>query len=63
LKLFITALEPSSNLHLSYLLKELPDVELMGIYDEKFGGNPLYTPKDFSIMGFVDVFKKGMGRG
>ncbi len=58
MKLLVSALEPSSNLHLSYLLKELVGVELIGIYDESLAPNPLYTPKDFSVMGFVDVLKK-----
>jgi lipid-A-disaccharide synthase len=31
-------------------------VQLSGIFNPKLG-NPLYTPKDFSVMGFVDTLK------
>jgi len=58
MKLLVCALEPSSNLHLEALLKELPcDVELMGIFDKKLG-NPNYDITELSIMGFVDALKK-----
>ncbi len=57
-KILVSALEPSSNLHLSELMKYLKDeVTLLGVFDESLG-KPLYSPKDFSAMGFVDVGKK-----
>lgn len=58
MKLMVSALEPSSNEHLKTLLRYLSTkVELIGIFDESLG-KPLYSPKEFSVMGFVDVFKK-----
>lgn len=60
MKLLVSALEPSSNLHLASLLKHLGDkVELLGIFDKNLGfGTPLYTPDQFSVMGFSDVLKR-----
>ncbi len=58
MKILISALEPSSNVHLKELLKHLPNVELRGTYDKNLGGENLYDVSDFSVMGFVDVFKK-----
>ena len=57
LKLLLSALEPSANLHIEPLLRALNDVEIYGIFDEKFG-KPLMPSKDFSVMGFVDVLPK-----
>ena len=40
MKLLVSALEPSANLHLENLLSEFPDslnIELEGIFDERFG--------------------------
>lgn len=56
MKLLISALEPSANLHLEPLLKEL-DTEIVGIFDERFG-TPLYSSREFSVMGFWDVLPK-----
>lgn len=56
-KILVSALEPSSNLHLRELKKYLQDIEFIGIFDEDLG-NPLYSPKSFSTMGFLDVIKK-----
>ena len=60
MKLFVSALEFSSNIHLKYLMRELSnriDVELYGVFGEDISDNkPIYSPNDFSIMGFVDVF-------
>ncbi|RAX54877.1 lipid-A-disaccharide synthase [Helicobacter sp. 16-1353] len=62
MKLFVSALEPSSNIHLQYLLKELKkhiDFDLYGVFSKDIEyGIPLYELEQFSIMGFVDVFKK-----
>lgn len=57
MKLLVSALEPSANLHLENLLSQTSGVELHGIFDEKFGV-PLISPKEFSVMGFVDAIKK-----
>ena len=56
-KILVSSLEPSANLHLEPILKELKEFELGGIYDPKFG-KPLYPSSDFSVMGFVDVLSK-----
>ncbi|NPA03805.1 MAG: lipid-A-disaccharide synthase [Epsilonproteobacteria bacterium] len=57
MKLLVSALERSANLHLSYLLPHLEKVELLGIFDNKLG-RPLIDLQALSVMGFVDVFKK-----
>lgn len=56
-KLLVSALEPSSNLHLKALYPHLGEVELCGIFDESLGV-PLYSPKAFSVMGIKDVIGK-----
>lgn len=57
-RIFVSALEPSSNLHLKNLAALLPKhCELMGVCDPSLG-RPLFLPSDFSIMGFIDVAKK-----
>jgi lipid-A-disaccharide synthase len=56
-KLLVSALEPSSNLHLKALYPHLNDAELCGIFDESLG-TPLYSPKEFSVMGIKDVIGK-----
>lgn len=65
MRILVSALEPSSNLHLGEVLKHLnDDIEIIGVFDgnlilnEKLKKNALYTPRDFSVMGFVDVGKK-----
>ncbi len=57
MKLLVSALEPSANLHLENLLAQTNGLELRGIFDEKFGA-PMISPKEFSVMGFVDAIKK-----
>jgi len=57
LKLLVSALEPSSNLHLKALYPHLEKAELCGIFDESLG-TPLYSPKAFSVMGIKDVIGK-----
>jgi len=57
MKLLVSALEPSSNLHLKALYPHLEEVELCGIFDESLG-DPLYSPKEFSVMGIKDVIGK-----
>jgi len=56
MKLLISSLEPSANLHLGEILKR-EHFEIVGIFDEKFG-KPLYSSKEFSVMGFFDVLPK-----
>lgn len=56
MKLLVSALEPSGNLHLEPIVKEI-DCKLLGIFDEKFG-TPLLPSKSFSIMGFLDAIPK-----
>ncbi len=56
MKLLISALEPSANLHLKPILDQL-DSEIVGIFDKRFG-TPLYDTKEFSVMGFWDVLPK-----
>jgi len=56
-KLLVSALEPSSNLHLKALYPYLNEAELCGIFDESLG-DPLYSPKAFSVMGIKDVIGK-----
>lgn len=57
MKLLISALEPSANLHVEPILKALGECELFGIFDERFG-KPLLPSRAFSIMGFVDAISK-----
>ena len=57
MKLLISVLEPSGNLHVKPILDSLDSYELFGIFDEKFG-KPILPSKAFSIMGFVDAIPK-----
>jgi len=56
MKLLISALEPSANLHLEPILSSL-EAEVVGIFDTRFG-QPLYPTTEFSVMGFWDVLPK-----
>jgi lipid-A-disaccharide synthase len=59
MKLLVSALEPSSNLHLKEVLKHTQDVELIGIFDKNIKeGRPLYDISEMAIMGIVDAIKK-----
>ncbi|CAA6804683.1 MAG: Lipid-A-disaccharide synthase (EC [uncultured Sulfurovum sp.] len=53
----VSALEPSSNLHLKEILKHTQELELLGIYDKSLG-TPLYDISEMAIMGVVDAIKK-----
>jgi len=57
MKILVSALEPSSNLHLKALYPHLGEVEISRIFDESLG-TPLYSPKAFSVMGIKDVIGK-----
>ncbi|WP_104747956.1 lipid-A-disaccharide synthase [Helicobacter cetorum] len=51
--ILVSALEVSSNVHLKELQKFLPkDYRFIGVFE---GENALYSPREFSIMGFRDV--------
>ena len=56
MKILVSSLEPSANLHLGEILKR-ESFELVGIFDEKFG-KPIYSSKEFAVMGFFDVIPK-----
>ena len=59
MKLLVSALEPSSNLHLKEVLKHTKEVELSGIFDKSIKeGKPLYDISEIAIMGVVDAIKK-----
>ena len=57
MKLLVSALEPSSNLHLKEVLKHTQNIELLGIFDKSLG-EPLYDISEMAIMGVVDAIKK-----
>ena len=57
MKLLVSALEPSANLHIEPILNAIGNYELFGIFDERFG-KPLVPSRAFSIMGFVDAIPK-----
>ncbi|TLD97864.1 lipid-A-disaccharide synthase [Helicobacter jaachi] len=62
--LFVSACEPSANVHLAYLAKHLDtSLRICGVFEpEVFAdfkhAQPSFTLKDFAIMGFFDVCKK-----
>ena len=59
MRVLVSALEPSSNLHLKEVLKHTPDLELIGIFDKSIeNGTPLYDISEMAIMGVVDAVKK-----
>lgn len=59
MKILVSALEPSSNLHLKEVLKHTHDVELIGIFDKTIeNGTPLHDISEMAIMGVVDAIKK-----
>lgn len=58
MKILVSALEHSANMHLKSLKKELSsDVEFVGIFDKELG-NSIIDLRRLSIMGFVDAIKK-----
>lgn len=58
LRLLVSALETSSNIHLKELKEHLgDDVEFVGIFDKSLG-NPSYDISQMAVMGFVDIIKK-----
>ena len=58
MKILVSALEHSANIHLKSLKKELPEsTEFIGIFDAELG-SPIVDLRSLAIMGFVDVLKK-----
>lgn len=58
MKLLVSALEHSANVHLTSLKKELgDDVEFIGIFDKNLG-EPIIDLQSLAIMGLVDAIKK-----
>ena len=58
MKILVSALEHSANIHLKSLKKELKlDTEFVGIFNKELGA-PIIDLSALSIMGIVDVFKK-----
>ena len=58
MKILVSALEHSANVHLKSLKKELPqDCEFIGIFDKDLG-RPIIDLRTLAIMGIVDALKK-----
>ena len=58
MKLLVSALEHSANVHLEALTKELGnDVELVGIFSSELG-NPTVDMRSLAIMGIIDAIRK-----
>lgn len=58
MKILVSALEHSANVHLSYLLKELDEsTDIKGIFDSSLGES-IVDMRSIAIMGFVDAIKK-----
>ncbi|MBN2816145.1 MAG: lipid-A-disaccharide synthase [Campylobacterales bacterium] len=58
MKLLVSALEHSANIHLQSVKEHLGDgVEFMGIFNKELG-NPLIDMRSLAIMGIVDAIKK-----
>ena len=57
MKILVSALEHSANIHLESLLEYIPNYELKGIFSTKLG-NPIVDMQKESIMGFSDALKK-----
>ena len=58
MKLLVSALEHSANVHLGRLMQELPeDTQIDGIFTKELG-DPIVDLRSLAIMGFVDAIKK-----
>jgi lipid-A-disaccharide synthase len=58
MKILVSALEHSANVHLKSLKKELSDdIEFIGIFNSELG-EPIVDLRSLAIMGFVDALKK-----
>ena len=60
-KLLVSAIEPSANLHLKYILNEckIENVKwkMYGVFDKRFGES-IIDSNEFNVMGFFDVIPK-----
>jgi lipid-A-disaccharide synthase len=56
MKILVSAIERSANIHLKEILKHL-DAQIVGIYDKSLG-EPICDLQSLSIMGFIDALKK-----
>jgi lipid-A-disaccharide synthase len=57
MKLLVSALEHSANIHLKSLLSYLDNVELLGIFDEALG-SPIADVQSQAVMGYADAIGK-----
>jgi len=57
MRLLVSALEPSSNLHLREVLKHTHDIELVGIFEASLG-TPHVDISQNAVMGIVDTLRK-----
>jgi len=58
MKLLISAIEPSANIHLKTLINNLPsDIQITGIFDKEIGES-IIDLQNIAVMGFVDAIKK-----
>jgi len=58
MKILISSLEHSANLHLKEIIDRLPNnIEISGIFSSEFG-NPIVDMRSLSIMGISDAIKK-----
>ena len=61
MRVLVSAIEPSANLHLNYILNELKikseKLKIEGVFDKSFG-NPIIDSNEFNVMGFFDVIPK-----
>ena len=63
MKLLVSAIEPSANLHLKETLKKFQvssskfQVEIEGVFDKSLG-EPIIDSNEFNVMGFFDVLPK-----
>jgi len=61
MKILVSAIEPSANLHLKEILKKCKvkneKCEIEGVFDKNLG-NPVIDSNEFNVMGFFDVLPK-----
>ena len=56
MRLLVSAIEPSANLHLKEVLKR-GNFEISGVFDKSLG-EPIIDSNEFNVMGFFDVLPK-----
>ena len=57
MKLLVSTLEPSGNLHLRSLIDYFDCVEIFGIFDADLG-SPIVPASEFGVMGIIDIIPK-----